>query len=236
MTDLITAEEARNLLADASPNWRRVDTSVHVGLVGSYDPEEGFPLYGGFDLRGAPRAEGNATLAAAAPDLARTVIALHAQLADAQAAQAMVVERAADMIEDNVRHAKGLGREIWAMPDLRALADADGLALVQALRAERDRVAAINVKHCESVNTLLVDGARLEDRAKSAEADRDRLAAANAVLEAKVAGLVEALRNLVGPDCMYDGRNIIITAVNHGDAIRLVAEARAALATQEAGT
>lgn len=72
-----------------------------------------------------------------------------------------------------------------------------------------------------------------------AETHNDRataLAAANAVLEAKVAGLVEALRNLVGPDCMYDGRNIVITAVNHGDAIRLVAEARAALATQEAGT
>ena len=56
---------------------------------------------------------------------------------------------------------------IAAAPDLaRALLDA---------RAERDRVAAINVKHCEAVNTLLVDGARLEDRAKAAEAERDRL-------------------------------------------------------------
>ena len=48
--------------------------------------------------------------------------------------------------------------------------------------------------------------------------------------EAGVARLREALRNLVGVDCAYDGRNIIIPAVNHGDAIRLVMEARAALA------
>ena len=48
--------------------------------------------------------------------------------------------------------------------------------------------------------------------------------------EAEVARLRAALRNLVGVDCAYDGRNIIIPAVNHGDAIRLVMEARAALA------
>jgi hypothetical protein len=66
-------------------------------------------------------------------DLARTVIALHAQLADAQA-------------------------------------ERDGL-----LRAAHDNHEA-------------------DKRAEAAEAERDRLAAANAVLESKVAGLVEAAR------------------------------------------
>ena len=131
---------------------------------------------------------------------------------------------------------------------IRALAPIDGLALVQELRAERDAASSVAATAYGATldwEQILEDDAlwqAQDDIAKSrvacmtAESDRDRLAAANAALEAKVAGLVEALRNLVGPDCMYDGRNIVITAVNHGDAIRLVAEARAALATQEAGT
>ncbi len=41
--------------------------------------------------------------------------------------------------------------------------------------AERDRVAAINVDHCRTINTYLVDNARLQDRAEAAEADLSRL-------------------------------------------------------------
>ena len=117
-------------------------------------------------------------------EYARALLAARAELArvkaDAAAAQAMVVERCAE--EADRRYAAGdMGNPGH---HIRALAPADGLAMVQELRAERDRVAAINVKHCEAVNTLLVDGARLDDRAKAAEAERDLLAAENASLKA----------------------------------------------------
>lgn len=117
----------------------------------------------------------------------------HKYQADAQAAVALVVERAADMIEDNVRHAKELGREIWAMPDLRALAPADGLAAVDALRKERDEAKRLmEMRHREmlAADALMRKHQR---RAEKAEADRDRLAAANAALEAKLARLAGAL-------------------------------------------
>lgn len=52
-------------------------------------------------------AEANTYLIAAAPRLARTVIALHAQLADAKAAQALVVERAAAVL-DEIRYEHAL--------------------------------------------------------------------------------------------------------------------------------
>ena len=76
--------------------------------------------------------------------------------------------------------------------------DADQGALASALldaRAERDRVAAINVKHCESVNTLLVDGARLEDRAKAAEAELAQARADAVDIVRSVWGRCEALED-----------------------------------------
>jgi hypothetical protein len=212
--------------------------------------------------------------------------------ADAQAAQAMVVERCAEFVERQgtwmqEHNLVGNGYDLVQQGKcLRALAPIDGLALVRELRADVERLNRWRAeegekikrqakaltdltKHCQRIeaeNAGLArkigkvqrgdgDHSQIADleakvinqrnelanlmardgRLAELAADRYRLAAANAALEAKVAGLVEALRNLVGPDCMYDGRNIVITAVNHGDAIRLVAEARAALATQEAG-
>lgn len=69
---------------------------------------------------------------------------------DAELAVAEAIRRAADMIEGNVRHAKELGREIWAMPDIRALAPAAALAEVQRLRTERDAALA-QVKRLEAL-------------------------------------------------------------------------------------
>ena len=215
MTDLITAEEARNLLADASPNWRRVDTSVHVGLVGSYDPEEGFPLYGGFDLRGAPRAEGNATLAAAAPNLARTIIALHAQLTDAQAAQAMVVERCAEFVERQgtwmqEHNLVGNGYDLVQQGKcLRALAPIDGFALVQELRAGVERLNRWRAeegekikrqakaltdltKHCQRIEAENAGLARKIGKVQRGDGDHSQIAD----LEAKVINQRNELRAL----------------------------------------
>ncbi len=203
-------------------------------------------------------AKANARLIAAVPDLARQLLATLDALADAQAAQAMVVEQCAGVVKtthDLMNLAmpgdwnNDDGELLRALEDdIRALAPPSGLAKLAELRAERDAASAMaataygaslnweEVLNDEALWQVQDDIAKSRVACMTAEAERDRLAAANAVLEAKVAGLVEALRNLVGPDCMYDGRNIVITAVNHGDAIRLVAEARAALATQEAGT
>jgi len=43
--------------------------------------------------------------------------------------------------------------------------------------AEAERIKAINVKHCQSVNTLLVDGSRWQTRAETAEAQVKELRA-----------------------------------------------------------
>jgi len=69
------------------------------------------------------------------------------------------------------RHVEQLRMTGGDLADLcRPLADA-----IDALIAERDRLAGINVKLCENFNTLLIDGARLEDRAKAAEEKCDQL-------------------------------------------------------------
>ena len=51
----------------------------------------------------------------------------YAALPEVQALIADALEQAASIIEDNVRHAKDLGREIWPIPDLRALTPADAI-------------------------------------------------------------------------------------------------------------
>lgn len=82
-------------------------------------------------------------------DQTREYIRADVARADAQTAQALVAELAAVMIEDNVRHAKELGREIWAMPDLRALAPAPDPA---AIREAALREAAAVATACERQN------------------------------------------------------------------------------------
>ena len=60
----------------------------------------------------------------------------YAALPEVQALIAGVLELAASMIEDNVRHAKDLGHEIWPIPDLRTLTPADAIAARDAMIAE----------------------------------------------------------------------------------------------------
>ena len=59
--------------------------------------------------------------------------AVLAALPEVQALIVGVLELAASMIEDNVRHAKDLGREIWPIPDIRALIPADAIAARDAM-------------------------------------------------------------------------------------------------------
>ena len=62
--------------------------------------------------------------------------AVIAALPEVQALIAGVLGQAASMIEDNVRHAAELGREIWPIPDLRTLTPADAIAARDAMIAE----------------------------------------------------------------------------------------------------
>ncbi len=227
MSDLITAEEAQKLADDCLLAAKVLaDTQT-------------FPT-------------GQAVLT----DAARTIIALHAQLADAQAAQAMVVERCAEFVERQgtwmqEHNLVGNGYDLVQQGKcLRALAPIDGFALVQELRAGVERLNRWRAeegekikrqakaltdltKHCQRIeaeNAGLArkigkvqrgdgDHSQIADleakvinqrnelanlmardgRLAELAAERDRLAAANAVLEARVAGLVEAAE-----DAEYD--------------------------------
>ena len=74
----------------------------------------------------------------------------YAALPEVQAMIAGVLELAASMIDDNVRHAKDLGREIWPIPDIRALIPADAIAARDAMIAEavaKEREACAKVAH-----------------------------------------------------------------------------------------
>lgn len=134
-------------------------------------------------------------------------IALHAQLADAKAAQAMVVERCAEVVPQgwcepetaNTIMDVELGMAIQAV--IRRLAPIDGLALLQELRAERDEAYVRGMAAGQQAMAQIKGPLQVIDSPElhTLRAERDRLATANAVLEAKVAGLVEAAE-----DAEYD--------------------------------
>ena len=78
---------------------------------------------------------------AAEAEVSRLTAELTALRAGQDALVAAVCDVAASMIEDNMRHAAELGREIWPIPDIRALTTADATAARDALlRAERNKV------------------------------------------------------------------------------------------------
>lgn len=119
-------------------------------------------------------------VADAALDLARTCLSLMAQLEDAKAAQALVLERA---VKEGMRIAAvvPLHQAQQSMDDaIRALADPTGVEALAALRAERDgAVAAEKQRDTE-----------LQEQHRIRKAWADRALAA----EAQVGALREALK------------------------------------------
>lgn len=88
----------------------------------------------------AERDEQTARADAAGAEVARLTAELSALRAGQYALVAAVCDVAASMIEDNMRHAAELGREIWPIPDIRALTTADATAALEAkLRVERNK-------------------------------------------------------------------------------------------------
>ena len=295
MTEL-TYEAVKSLLDGATPGPWRADGEPWNRVVWSSADNRVCFMAHSSGLNDA-RDIATSNLIAAAPDLARTVIALHAQLADAQAAQAMVVERCAEFVERQgtwmqEHNLVGNGYDLVQQGKcLRALAPIDGFALVQELRAGVERLNRWRAeegekikrqakaltdltKHCQRIEAENAGLARKIGKVQRGDGDhsqiadleakvinqrnelanlrardgrmaelaveRDRLAAANAVLEAKVAGLVDALAGLL---CAITDTDQIgdrkLTITGGTEALRWLLDAedaaRAALATQEAG-
>lgn len=233
MSDMITAEAAGKLLdGTTSGPWGWNDSGQLYGFAGEviidYASYEGmwFASYGHPEKVAA-----NSAIMAAAPDLARTVIALHAQLADAKAAQAMVVGEAAEAagnaaVEALMRRKPEAGpvqiqmtRQNVRLPVL-VFRDTDGEALVRVLRAERDDA---------------LEAVKQQDALRAATlATMRSVSAANAALEAQVARLVGA-----GEACdrvlHFDLRKMIVFGDDYNQAVKDAAdEIRAALAEVQA--
>lgn len=201
MTDLITAEEAQKLLDEVAQNPPR------ICMAWCGKAKEECDCYKAALPRDA--------LNNAAPDLARTVIALHAQLADAQAAQAMVVERCAEFVERQgtwmqEHNLVGNGYDLVQQGKcLRALAPIDGFALVQELRAGVERLNRWRAeegekikrqakaltdltKHCQRIEAENAGLARKIGKAQRGDGDHSQIAD----LEAKVINQRNELRAL----------------------------------------
>ena len=203
----ITKEEVQKLLDGTTPGPWRAEGDPWSRIVWSSAENRVCFMAHSNGLDDA-RDVATSNLVAAAPDLARTVIALHAQLADAKAAQAMVVERAVGVAKRH-RSKVQINEPLWhdgqdwasdrIAEAIEALADTDGMALVQALRAERDEAKRLmEMRHREmlAADELMRKHQR---RADKAEADRDRLAAANAALEARLANGMKWCDLMDGP-------------------------------------
>mgnify|MGYP003514621241 CR=1 FL=1 len=186
MSDL-TDEAVKALLDGATPGPWRADGEPWNRIVWSSADNRVCFMAHSSGLNDA-RDIATSNLVAAAPDLARALLDARAELArvktDAAAAMALVVERAAKIA---TRHWEGEPEDSIAMEAaIRALAPADGLAAVEALRVEARENAMQALASMGQAQEAYE--AQLE-----AEAERDRIAAELATLRAQVERLTGAL-------------------------------------------
>ena len=162
---LLTKQEIEALLNGTTPGpWRKRDCDVVVGQGLTAKTICHFWRHWSNDETGVEQTEPNAALTAAAPDLAHTALDALARLEDAEAAQALVVERAAAPLTDDEAYSAALSHrhDLGLLPPLdqqlecsrarwwhealshrlRALADPSGVEALAALRAERDALRA----------------------------------------------------------------------------------------------
>ena len=206
----LTDEAVKALRDGATPGPWRADGPPYNRIVWSSNENR---ICFMAHTNGLDDARDNSTsnLVAAAPDLARALLDARAELAqaraDAQAAVALVVERCAEVVPQgwcepetsNTIMDVELGMAIQAV--IRRLAPIDGLALVREMRAERDEAYVRGMAAGQQALAQIKGPLQVIDSPElhTLRAERDRLADANAVLEAKVAGLVEAAE-----DAEYD--------------------------------
>ena len=209
MTDL-TREQLEALL----------DGSINDHLEYDHDTGEVYLLHQGVIAESVQPCDG--PLLAAAPDLARQLLTTLDALAEARAAQAGVVERCAEELE-RVAHEHGRAEccgfgvggytsppECCGDPDyvisarhgasvIRALADPTGVKLLAELRSERDAAIVSRNKWSGDCLDAIQSEHALRLRSEAAEAERDRLAAANAALEARLANGMKWCDLMDGP-------------------------------------
>lgn len=143
--------------------------------------------------------------------------------ADAAAAQSLMLERCAEVVPQgwcepetaNTIMDVELGMAIQAV--IRRLAPIDGLALVRELRAERDEAYVRGMAAGQQALAQIKGPLQVIDSPElhTLRAERDRLAAANAVLEAKVAGLVRALEPSAETKAAYMGEFYMGVTMSH---------------------
>lgn len=205
MTDL-TDEAVKALLDGATPGPWRADGEPWNRIVWSSADNRVCFMAHSSGLNDA-RDTATSNLVAAAPDLARAVIALHAQLADAEATQAALRAEIDRLTRWRAEEGEKIKRQAKALTDLtnycqRIEAENAGLARkigkVQRGDGDHSQIADLEAKVINQRNELANLRAR-DGRLAELAADRYRLAAANAALEAKVAGLVAALK----PFCFF---------------------------------
>ena len=100
-------------------------------------------------------------------------------------------------------------------PPIGYISREEHAALIREAEAERDEAQRLmQMRHREmlAADELM---RKHQGRAVAAEADRDRLAAANAALDAKVAGLVEALEPSAETKAAYMGEFYMGVTMSH---------------------
>jgi hypothetical protein len=141
MTDL-TREQIEALLDGTTPgDWSVATDPCHYDTASDVVCGKNLHASVGGEA-GWREQEANTRIMAAAPDLARQLLATMDALAEAQAAQAGVCETLAARCDEHARHE--VGREAGMLKAhaayFRSIADPTGVKLLAALRAERDRM------------------------------------------------------------------------------------------------
>ena len=232
MSDL-TDEAVKALLDGATPGPWRADGEPWNRVVWSSADNRVCFMAHSSGLNDA-RDIATSNLVAAAPDLARALLDARAELArvktDAAAAMALVVERAAKIA---TRHWEGEPEDTIAMEAaIRALAPADGLAAVDALRAE---IADLKMNMDADLRTMVREGQQLRTLAAELAAAQQREAELRGALEMSRQGWRNALElDLLPKQHRHSAKtmaDIADAALASVDGLAMVQELRAEMDT-----
>jgi hypothetical protein len=195
--NLLTKQEIETLLEDDDGSIIAVDDDGDAYLLPSGLPNNLLALPARDDNGAVLNALQWQNMVArfnAAPDIARTALDALARLEDAEAAQALVVERAAAKAREWAgNYSPGSdGRNTFVMYAewIEALADPSGVAALAALRAERDELFASRERRGRIGLSLARQRNEQRSRAKKAEAERDDALTRLAAAEAQVGALI----------------------------------------------
>lgn len=205
MSDMITDEEAAKLLDGTTPGpWKVCETTIHGRKYGGCwvegpDVDDGdgrpqgllIPITGSggsmsyttrlVDIQGHDHNDANAHLIAAAPDLARSVIALHARLAAAEGRVAALTKERDEAVELAEERLRGQHRLSNQLNDTARKLNARLAALQEALEFYANK-EAWNQPPVQTREGLL--SIEYENQASKVQSDRGKIARAALNMEA----------------------------------------------------